>query len=88
MLRKPCCSGPRTDPDSELTLKQCGETSLAVKLAPDCVVAGNVDVYRMTSACNIPDPVLSVIADSFLHSLEKLYCYRYSQGFVFMMTLS
>lgn len=35
----------RTDPDSELRVKQHGEQSLALKLFPDCVTAGNVDVY-------------------------------------------
>lgn len=35
----------RTDLDSELTVKQCGEPSLALKLVPDCVIVGNVDVY-------------------------------------------
>ena len=35
----------RTDLDSELTVKQCEEPSLALKLIPDCVIAGNVDVY-------------------------------------------
>lgn len=52
--------------DSELTVEQCGEPSLALQLVSDSVLAVDVDVYRITKVWNIPDDILFVIADSFL----------------------